>query len=156
MKTTKIFVCSLCIMFMASFTIVNATENPQSSLMTITYLDDGSYYVTTITEEKSLTRASSTKTGTKTTKYVNSSGEVKWQVSVTGTFSYNNSTSSCTKAIANATSYSSAWSISNKYANKSSNKATATATAKHIYNTTVLETTTKSVTLSCSPKGVLS
>ena len=88
---------------------------------------------------------------TKTEKYKNASGEVMWSISVTGTFSYNGSSCTCTKATVSTTKPSSMWSLSNKKASKSGNKAIASVTG-HAPGVTV----TRTVTLTCSPSGNLS
>ncbi len=119
------------------------------------YLEDGSYYEITILEN-TMTRASGTKTATKRTKYVDSSNVTVWEVSVTGTFTYNGSTSTCTAASVAATSYTSNWKITSKSASKSGNKATAKATAKYYYDGSLVTTVTKTVTLTCDKNGNLS
>lgn len=119
------------------------------------YLEDGSYYEITILEN-TMTRASGTKTATKRTKYVDNSNVTVWEVSVTGTFTYNGSTSTCTAASVAATSYTSNWKITSKSASKSGNKATAKATAKYYYDGSLVTTVTKTVTLTCDKNGNLS
>lgn len=74
-----------------------------------------------------------------------------WSISVTGTFSYNGSSCTCTKATVSTTKPSSMWSLSNKKASKSGNKAIASVTG-HAPGVTV----TRTVTLTCSPSGNLS
>lgn len=119
------------------------------------YLEDGSYYEITIIEN-TMTRASSTKKGTKKAKYVTSSNVTVWEVSVTGTFTYDGSSSTCTAASVAATSYSTNWKITSKSASKSGNKATAKATAKCYYDGSLVTTVNKSVTLTCDKNGNLS
>ena len=81
------------------------------------YFDDGSYIVTTITESSSiLTRASGSKTASKTSKYYSSSGSALWSVTVTGSFSYTGSSAKCTSSSVSANSYSSLWKINSKSA----------------------------------------
>lgn len=122
------------------------------------YFDDGSYIVTTITESSSiLTRASGSKTASKTAKYYSSSGSALWSVTVTGTFSYTGSSATCTNSSVSASSSSSVWKISSKSASKSGSTAKATATAvKYNSNGKILQTATKTVTLTCSKTGKLS
>lgn len=74
-----------------------------------------------------------------------------WSVSVTGTFTYNGSSCTCTKATVSTTKPSSTWSLSNKKASKSGNKAIASVTG-HAPGVTV----TRTVTLTCSATGKLS
>ena len=117
------------------------------------YIKTVIHYDTTPTSEGTPMR--STITGTKTSSYLNSNDEVMWEVSVTGTFSYNGSSSSCTSCSHSATAYGSTWSIKRSGSFKSGNTATAYATATH----TILNVSydhTFSVDLSCSANGTLS
>ena len=60
----------------------------------VTFFEDGSYIVTTITEIPS--RAAGTKTGSKTGCVYTKDGELEYSFTITGTFYYNGSTSQCT------------------------------------------------------------
>ena len=119
------------------------------------YLEDGSYYEITISEN-TMTRASSTKTATKRAKYVNSSNVTVWEISVTGTFTYNGTSSTCTASSVAAKSYSTNWKITSQSASKSENKAIAKATAKYYYDGSLVTTASKTVTLTCDKNGNLS
>ena len=123
------------------------------------YFDDGSYIVTTITEEPtvSFARATSTKTASKTATYKSSSGASLWSVTVTGTFSYNGSSAKCTAVTGSASSNSSYWKVSSPSCSKSNASASATATGKQ-YNTsgTITRSVSRTATLSCSASGKLS
>lgn len=121
----------------------------------IIQLDNG-YYLETIIEETPTTRASNQKTAKKTGNYKNAQGTTMFSVTVTGTFTYTGSSSTCTKSVASATSKNANWKISSKSASKSGNKATAKATAKRYVDGTVVETRNCSVTLTCSSNGSLS
>lgn len=142
----------LIIFFNVSVTSI-AAEN--SSTETLTLLSDGSYYITTITEDTVVTRAS-TKSGTKTTRYYSSSNELLWSVSVKGTFSYTGSRATCTSSSVSASCYNDTWKIYSKSSSKSGDTATAKATAKKYFDGVVTKTVTKTVTLTCSTTGVLS
>lgn len=122
------------------------------------YFDDGSYIVTTITEEPSVSfaRATSTKTASKTATYKSSSGASLWSVTITGTFSYNGSSAKCTAASVSTNIYNNAWKISNKSASKSGSTAIATATGKQYKNGSILSQIEKTVKLTCSKNGVCS
>lgn len=133
-----------------------ASENTQT---TIELLENGDYIETVISyvTDKGFdysTYATQTKTGKKTSSYRNSSGTVLWSVSVTGTFSYNGSTATCTSKSHSATSYSSNWSIKSVSSTKSGNSATANAvtTCRGATGTTDYS---MSVTLKCSANGTL-
>lgn len=95
-----------CIIFLALLLTVISLNLPatvhaeERSNMIVEYLDDGSYFITEIIDE-SIARAS-TKTATKRTTYVTSTGVSIWQLSVTGTFSYEYGISSrATNSVAN-------------------------------------------------------
>lgn len=93
-------------------------------------LDNG-YYLETIIEETSMARAANQKTARKTANYKNAQGAIMFSVTVTGTFTYTGSSSTCIKTVAEA---SSKIQLENffKSASKSGNKATAKAIAKMI------------------------
>ena len=123
------------------------------------YFDDGSYIVTTITEEPavSFARATSTKTASKTATYKSSSGASLWSVTVTGTFSYNGSSAKCTAVTGKASSNSSYWKVSSPSCSKLNASASATAIGKQ-YNTSgaITRSVSRTATLSCSASGKLS
>ena len=117
------------------------------------YFDDGSYIVTTITESSSiLTRASGSKTASKTAKYYSSSGSALWSVTVTGNFSYTGTSATCKSASVSTKIYNSAWSIISSYAKPSGASATAAASAKSSKNSTYK---TLTVTLTCKSNGTI-
>lgn len=125
----------------------------------IEHLDDGSCYVTIIEDVPSSgVQPFSTKTETKskTTYYKNASGAVMWYVKVTGTFTYGDGTSKCISATPSAASQNANWKVSSISGGKSGNEAHATATGKQYVDGTVVDTKTKTVTLTCSPTGVFS
>ena len=125
---------------------------------------DGLHFVTTIETDSTtnaqsdsavLKAASTTKTGSKSAKYYNGSS-LLWYVKVTGTFSYNGSSATCTKASVTAASNNSYWKIGNKYSTKTGATATGTATAYRYFNGVVQQTIKRTVTLTCSKTGTLS
>ena len=121
--------------------------------------DDGSYIETVIKKTTSASSArstTSTVSGKKTNTYRNSEGSALWSVTVTGTFTYNGSSATCTKSTVSATSYNSNWKISSSSASKSGATAKATASVKRYADGTYIRTMTQSVSLTCSKKGTLS
>ena len=118
------------------------------------YLSDGSFYETITYVNNEMTRGS--RTSSKITTFYNGDKKAMWYVKVTATFTYNGSTSKCTSATADAESYVNTWRIDRKSASRGGNSATATATAQRLVAGTVVETVTKSVTLSCDKNGNLS
>ena len=109
-------------------------------------LDNG-YYLETIIEETSMARAANQKTARKTANYKNAQGAIMFSVTVTGTFTYTGSSSTCTKSVAEASSKNTNW--------KSGNKATAKAIAKRYVDGVAVETQNCTVTLTCSSNGSL-
>ena len=129
---------------------------------TIEYLDDGSYFETIIEDidpiehNISVLATSKTVTKSKTTHYKNADGDTMWYVKVTGTFTYNGSTSKCTSSSVTAASQNSNWKVSNKSSSYTGSKAKASATGKKYFQGTVIQTINKTVTLTCSPSGTFS
>jgi hypothetical protein len=113
--------------------VIDSGETSGAVMTETTYLSDGSYCISTIEVNEpgasasgmSLLSASatSTKTASKKTTYYNGSDEVMWYVMVTGTFTYNGSTSTCTSSVVTAAAPNSYWKIASKSASKSGNQA---------------------------------
>ncbi|MBE5921631.1 MAG: hypothetical protein E7269_02620 [Lachnospiraceae bacterium] len=128
---------------------------------TTEYFSDGSYIVTTISDETTgmpSTRASMyTKTGTKTHTAYNSNDEELWSFTVRGYFLVNPGIqTSCTSASYTIDITEDAWSNKSASATKSSNKAIGTATfIKKLLGVTV-STREITVTLTCDANGNLS
>jgi len=159
-KHTLLSICCLfTISFIPSF-IVSASETVTAK--SIEYFEDGTICETIIEENTSspvggvLTRSAPTKSGTKTVIYKNSSGATLWSVKVSASFTYNGTSSSCTSVSCTAASSNTNWRISSKSSNRSGNTGTVSAAAKLYSGSTVKQTVTRRVSLSCSKNGVLS
>lgn len=126
---------------------------------TIEYLENGDYIETVITDDNLNSSislyATNTITKTKTTYFKSSSGAVLWSVAIKATFSYNGSTSTCTSCSHSTTSPGASWFIKTSSHSKSGNTATAKATATHTTSAGSADYT-RSVTIKCSPTGVVS
>lgn len=110
-----------------------------------------------IPTQPSLSRATKTKTATKTVYCNDSSGNTLWSLRIVATFSYTGSSSKCTSANAGVSSKSSYWKVATPTYSISGNKATATAVGKkYSAHGVLLQTVTKSVTISCSANGTIS
>jgi len=140
----KVLSVLLTAFFVVSISAVPAAAEDRNKV-SIEYMEDGSYFVTTIVEGNSLTRAS--RSGSKFTSYYDGSGTKKWTLTVTGSFSYTGSSSMATSASGNLVTHVSGCSVGSKGSYTSGNAATAYATVDGI---------SKSVTLKCSVSGVLS
>lgn len=131
----------------------------------VEYLEDGSRYVTVIESIPTETMSNGhivsplsvkTETKSKIAYYENSSGTRLWYVKVTGTFTYGNGTSKCTSVTPSAASNHSSWKVSDISGSKSGNKASATATGKQYADGKLVQSVTRTVTLTCSATGVFS
>lgn len=93
------------------------SQSLQAQTVTVTKeaISDDLYCVTELVETSGSGiqpfSATQTKSGSKTQRYVNSSGATLWYVTVHAFFTYNGSTSSCTSTDVTAGSNSSAWKV---------------------------------------------
>ena len=88
--------------------------------------------------------------------HCNSSGTVLWTATVTGTFTYNGSTSSCTNATYVTQINNTAWSEQSGSAYPSGNSAIADVVMMRKILFIVLETVPVTITLTCDKNGNLS
>lgn len=159
MKKIIKLTCPLFFAFTLIFSSVSVKASDYVLSTDIEYFENGESFEVTIIEHHSdvSTRANSkTKSSSKIGKYRDSNGTVLWSVTVTGTFTYNGSTSKCTASKVSASSNHSNWRIASKNSSRSKNTASATATAKRYNGSNVVQTSTKTVKLSCSKNGTLS
>ena len=138
------------IMSMLSVTCFAASN----SNTTVTYFDDGSYLVETL--EVSHSRASGTKTGTKTQAYYDASGNTDWKAVLSGTFSYTGSSATCTASSVSVTVYDSDWYTVSKSASKSGATASASVTMGYKVLGVTTKKTSATPTLTCDANGNLS
>lgn len=124
----------------------NTTETTEE----IIRYEDGSYLVVTLTV--SMTRATGTRSGIKTGDYYNSDGELCWDFSIHGAFTYDGTTATATDASYSYNIYNSAWKLKSAEAYCSGNQAIAEGK----FNGGFLLNRSTSITLTCSPDGVLS
>ncbi len=159
MKKIIIFVLATIFLTTAFISPISAAENNETLIYEETeYFSDGSSVVIRVTEETSiLTRATSTKSGTKSYTARNSDGDVQWTFTVKGTFSVNIGTSAtCTAASYSTSNIASGWSLDSASTKKSSNKAIGDATFKHKVLFVTTQTKDITVTLICDANGNLS
>lgn len=117
------------------------------------YYDNGCYAVIVITEGSS-TRA--TKSGAKGYNFYNANGVLLWNVEITGTFTYDGSTSSCTNVTKSTKIYDGNWKVTAESCSKSGNKAYGDFTVKRYTLLVPVQTEVVNLVLACSPSGVLS
>lgn len=149
----KILSVLLIFMFVFCIPIKGNAASPE-----IEYLPNGNYIITIIEDQPASDSSfiSSTVTKTKTSYCYSANNQKLWSVSVTGTFTYGNGSATCISASCKATSYDSSWSVGNKKASKSGNKAIAKATGEQYGGGHIIQTITRTVTLTCSPTGQFS
>ena len=116
----------------------------------IIYLDNGDYITIEISSATTRTTASKSKTF----KYHNSSGEEEWRAVLSGTFTYNGTTATCTASSCDVTITDTAWSVNSKTVGKSGASATAELTmCKKLLGFITTSEKSLSMTLTCSPNG---
>ena len=150
-------------MLLLSSSVVSTSASATSieSNTSIEYLDNGYYIETVIFDvstshsQDSIAGSRQTTTRTKTRYYKNSSGDVMWWVSITGTFTYDGNTSTCTSCYADADAPASTWSIKTLLSSKSGNTATGFAVATQTL-AFVSYDYSMTVELTCSPNGTIS
>lgn len=155
------------ITFLLSFIVLTAsTENvyamekpAQEVLVQKTQLENGDSLVITMnidTTKSGLLRTTYERTASKTVSYKNSSGATAWTFTVNGTFTYNGSTSNCTKATDSYNVSISGWSCSSASSNTGGNKAIGTVKMNYYSIGVLLQTITETVTISCDANGNIS
>lgn len=153
----KVFTAILCLTLIISLSPnfqVRALDDYVSETACTTYLPDGSYYITTIEEyPMALMSSQQQKTGFKTVAGYNRNGEKQYSLTVKGVFTFDGNTSKAVSASYEYTTDAAFWSFSDGSTKCSGNTATATGTFKYLM---FFQATTVTVSLSCSPAGVLS
>ena len=145
----------LCLFLTWNLMSVSAQTTPDCSYAA-SYIEevypDGSYWEVTIEEHAvPSVRAAQSKSGT------NKNGKVLWSVTVSGTFTYNGISASCTKSSVSILDASINWTVSDQSAWRSGATAYASAIG-HEKNSLGQEMRTlyRQVSLTCSPEGKLS
>ena len=147
-----VVLCAFCVPLQLSASAENYEGEPVLSYIE-TY-DDGSYGVITITVVTDPSKASTS--GQKSYDYYNSNNVLQWSIYLKGTFTYTGSSATCTSA---STSYSinnNSWSVTKAQASRSGATATGEFTVKKYTLGVPTQTVNKTLTLTCSPTGVLS
>ncbi|MCD8018119.1 MAG: hypothetical protein LUF92_00580 [Clostridiales bacterium] len=159
MKKTLLFIVFV-ITFLSNSIFVNAaviSKNSQDTNFDKAFYIEHYIYGNSA-EDSNVQTQSTTKTITKTKKSVakNSSGDILWSVTIKATFSYDGETSKCTSYSHSTSSPGKSWSIKSSSYSKSGNSATVKATAIHKGTDGTEKSYSRSVTIKCSPSGVIS
>lgn len=118
------------------------------------YLEDGSYFEIVIESNENM--RSTIKNASKTSTYVNASGQSLWYAKVTANFYFDGTTSSCTSASASGGSYVDVWKILSTSSSRTGNVGSARVTAGAYYAGIYVDSYTEVVTLACDKNGNLS
>ena len=119
----------------------------------IIYLDNGDYITIEISSATTRTTASKSKTF----KYHNSSGEEEWRAVLSGTFTYNGTTATCTASSCDVSVTNTSWSVESKTVGRTGGSATANLTmCKKLLGFITTSRETLNMTLTCSPDGTFS
>lgn len=104
-------------------------------------------------ETSVLTRAAKTKSASKNYYIKDSGGKTLAKYTLHGTFSYNGSSATCTKASYDTSVSNVFWSFSSASATKSGSSAKGSFTAKRALSS---QTVSKTIKITCSPSGSIS
>ncbi len=132
--------------------MVSAAEIVQSE--DIVYFEDGSYIITNVIQ--SAARSSNTINGFTRKTYVDANGNTDWQIVLSGTFTYDGTTATCTGSSIDVTIYDNAYYTVSKSAGKSGASAAGSATIGQRFLGITIAKNTYDLTLTCSKDGVLS
>ena len=116
---------------------------------------DGSYLEITL-ETLPQARASGSVTKAKNYVYKNENNIEQWKITLTGSFTYTGTGSTCTASSCNVTIYQSDWSVASKSASKSGNTAYGTARILRKYLGATVSDKTYNGTLTCDKNGNVS
>jgi hypothetical protein len=154
----KRIIALLLTMFLCFVSIPASSESLNSDLQII-YYPDGSYVITELIDDSTeslLLHNRTTVTKSKASTYYANTGTKCFTLTVTGTFTYDGTSATCTSATYSSTIHNNEWSLATGAASHSGNSATATGTFVRKVLGVVVSTKILTVTLSCSPSGEFS
>lgn len=164
MKRLLILLLAVILVFSLPFSTAFATEIDEASAVgidfrdysteTIWYSDGSSLEVHT--ESNTVPGTRNSLTGERTYLKKDSSGALEWKATLTATFTYNGSTSTCTSASCSVPIYKSNWYVVSCTTARSGNTATTNLTMGYKVNGSTLYTRSYTITLSCDANGNLS
>lgn len=120
----------------------------------IIYLEDGSYFILTLTCMEN--RAGTNINGAKSYTYYGSNGAEKWKATLSGSFTYDGSSATCTSSSCSVTIYNNSWYTISKSASKSGNSAFGSATMGYKVLGITTNQVTRDISLTCDKDGNLS
>lgn len=151
-KRISMFLTILCCYLLFVLPVSAAESLPTvSTSSTRIELEDGGYIIEEVTSTTELARATSSKSGTKTSTRYGADGTKLYAVKVTGSFKYTGSTSWSTSSSATVYTYDSDVTYVSKSATYASNYARATGSVTYLG-----DPESRTVTLYCDKDGNLS
>lgn len=163
MKKLMCLVLTLLLVF-SSFPFAKASADEFKNEPEIICYEDGSYTIITMEEQLApvdgctagLKAITSTKNASKTYTHYDSSGSVVWAVTLSASFTFDGTTSTCTAASCSISIYNSAWYTVSSSTSRSGNTATANVTMGRKVLGVTVQTIPITITLSCDANGNLS
>ena len=160
MKKILAMLCMTVLMVSVPAAVLAETQEDEGVVVSETteYQEDGSYIEIVVRELPAVTRATTSKSGSKTYTGKTSDGEALWSFTVKGTFSVNTGVSAtCTAASCSASIKNSNWTNTAKSVKKSGNQAIGNATfEKKLLGLITTESKTCKLVLTCDKNGKLS
>lgn len=159
MKKLLAAMCAVLLVGSASTSVSAETQEETGVVVSqaTEYLEDGSSVEIVVRELPTMTRAASSKTGSKTYTKKNSSGDVLWEFVEKGTFSVDKGVSStCTAASHTYSIKNSAWKNTKATSKKSGNQAIGDGTFEQkLLGIITVDTVNCHVVLTCDKNGKL-
>lgn len=150
-KIMALLLFSICILTLPID--VYADVHEKNSVI-VEHFEDGSYLEEVLLE--SCTKASGTKTASKSKTYRNSSGILAWSITVTGTFTYDGASAKCTAADCNVNIANTAWYLVSKSTSKNGATASASVVMGEMVSGVTIEQISTNITLTCDANGNVS
>lgn len=153
-KLISFLIAALLLLSLSLPTFAAETATISNSKENIIHYSDGSYLVITINPSKALTK--STRSGDKSYAHYSNHGVLEWMATLTASFTYNGSTSTCTFSSLSVSISDTSWYQVSGSAYHSGNTATADFTMADRILGITYTTQNYSITLSCDKDGNLS
>lgn len=151
-KSLKAILLALLIVAMLPVSVFAATETSETE--SVIYLDNGSYITIELSCMES--RASGTKTGSKTYRYYGNDGAEEWRAVLYGTFTYTGTTATCTASSCSVTITDTDWYVVSKATSKSGASALGELTMGRKWLGITVDKETLSMKITCDANGNLS
>ncbi|MBR4744699.1 MAG: hypothetical protein IK082_11020 [Oscillospiraceae bacterium] len=156
-KTISVLIAVLlCLAIYPAVYAADAQTAPMpETVVAVEYFADGSYGVTTLAQAGGAGTKGKV-THTKSYTYYDADDTALWTLYLTAAFTYDGTTATCTAASVMHLIYDNAWQVTSETAHKSGNTATGDFTVKRYFLGIPTKTINVTLTMTCSPSGVVS